>query len=177
MQLLSPLLHSTYLRRESPFTLACKPRSAIWELGVFFWRLVRIEAVACWNNKQVNILTMHNSLSLGHLNVLKIYSSSGQKTSSRLCPGRVETQRQTWHDDERDVSRKLKFGISGFTHMLQLFYLFSIHPHQCVWKEQLQYNTQHDRTFTLVYRGGYKFSEVTSCLSHMTTTPGNWDLR
>lgn len=108
MQLLSSPPHSTYLRRESPFTLACKPRSAIWELGVFFWRLVRIEAVACWNNKQVNILTMHNSLSLGHLNVLKMYSSSGQKTSSRLCPGRVETQRQTSHDEERDVSRELK---------------------------------------------------------------------
>lgn len=49
-----------------------------------------MEAVACWNNKQVKTLALHNSLSLRHFNVLKSYSSSGQKTSSRLCPGHGE---------------------------------------------------------------------------------------
>lgn len=38
----------------------------------------------------MNTLTLHNSLSLCHLNVLKSYSSSGQGTSSRLCPGHGE---------------------------------------------------------------------------------------
>lgn len=49
--LLLPLLllplSSPYLRWESPFTVASEPRSAIWDLGVFFWRLVWMEAVAC----------------------------------------------------------------------------------------------------------------------------------
>ena len=40
-------LSSPYLRWESPFTVASKPRSAIWDLGVFFWRLVWMEAVTC----------------------------------------------------------------------------------------------------------------------------------
>lgn len=110
--LLFLLLSSTYRRWESLFTVASEARSAIWELGVFFWRLVWMEAVALQNNKQVNTLTMHNSLSLCHLHVLKLYSSSGQKTSSRLCPGhskwKPNDKSRHLHNNDR-LGRKLLF--------------------------------------------------------------------
>lgn len=51
--------------------------------------------------------------------------------------------------------------------MLQLLHLFSVLSRLWVWKEQPPYD---DATFTSACRGGGEFSEVTSCLSHMTVT-------
>lgn len=50
---------------------ASEPRSAIWESGDVLSEISVVGAVACWNNKHVNILTLHNFLSLHRLNVLK----------------------------------------------------------------------------------------------------------